>query len=302
MQPDEKGKFCNVCSKSVYDFSNKTDAYIHSVLKENQDKQVCGHFRKSQIDRPLQIKIPFTNLSGSVSRRNVFAIALFFVFGTFLFSCSNDHGQQVGEIGLLNVPDQKEEAMLGQMVAPLSVTAVQDTPLVVEGCESGIRGDVLMDVVNGGISYEPEELIEGKMIAEPIEPEPIIEIHPETMVAGGISYHHIETQVIEPVAEVSDSVAPNKTIAPLKENQLQLFPNPSTGEFNISYEVKQKGAVQADIYDMNGSLVRSLIKSQNQHTGKYVVPVNLSDLASGIYICKVIINGKEQHEEVVITK
>jgi hypothetical protein len=307
MKPDEKGRYCNVCSKSVHDFSNKTDDYIHSVLKESKEKnvQVCGHFRKSQVDRPLQIKIPFTQLAGNVSRLNVFAVALFFVFGTFLFSCSDNTGRTVGEIGLTELPDTKEKLMMEQWVTMGKPAAPVDTPITQE-CTT-MLGDVMITepTIDGGIMFEPDSFI---IIDEqpPVLPDTMIEKKAEPMIAGGISYHYIEKPEIQPVPEVTDSTSLNKsisnTITQIKDSKLQVYPNPSTGEFTIAYEMKQKGTVQADIYDMNGNLVRSIIKPQTQHTGRYVVPVNLGDLANGSYICKVIINGTGQHEEVIITK
>jgi hypothetical protein len=314
MKPDEKGRYCNVCSKSVHDFSDKTDAYIHSVLRESREKnvQVCGHFRKSQLDRPLLIKIPFTQLAGNVSRLNVFAVALFFVFGTFLFSCSDNNGRTVGEIGLTEMPDTKEKAMMQQWTQ--GEPSATDPDTLVEECTSTLGESIITEtMVNGGVGYDrliiEEPLIEGKIVEEPMPPllpDTIIENKVGPMIAGGISYNYIELPKVEPVPEMVDSSIAEKqtghTIPPLKENKLQVYPNPGTGEFNIAYEVKQRGTVQADVYDLNGNLIRSIIKPHTQHTGRYVVPVNLGDLASGIYMCKVIINGTEQHEEVVIVK
>src|ERR1700741_493707 len=94
--PDAKGKFCNSCSKSVFDFSNKTDAEVKNILMEYKDQKVCGHFKKSQVDRPLNIKVNLNELPRNVSATKAFVIALFLVFGTFLFSCTDNHGHKVG--------------------------------------------------------------------------------------------------------------------------------------------------------------------------------------------------------------
>src|ERR1044071_6840987 len=81
MLPDEKGKFCLSCNKSVFDFSNKTDTEIRNILLEHKDQKVCGHFKKSQVGRPLNFKIDLNNLPRNVSSTKAFAIALFIVFG-----------------------------------------------------------------------------------------------------------------------------------------------------------------------------------------------------------------------------
>jgi hypothetical protein len=54
MTVDKKGRFCNVCSKSVVDFTGKIDAEIHSILIEKSKEKVCGRFNKNQVERPIE--------------------------------------------------------------------------------------------------------------------------------------------------------------------------------------------------------------------------------------------------------
>ncbi|WP_044398583.1 carboxypeptidase-like regulatory domain-containing protein [Lacinutrix sp. Hel_I_90] len=51
MSPNEKGRYCCACEKTVYDFTNKTDEYIVKSFKKNG--QVCGRFKSTQLDREL---------------------------------------------------------------------------------------------------------------------------------------------------------------------------------------------------------------------------------------------------------
>ncbi len=50
MTPNEQGSFCQVCSKTVVDFSEKSENEIQSFLLDNMDKKVCGRFRISQLE------------------------------------------------------------------------------------------------------------------------------------------------------------------------------------------------------------------------------------------------------------
>lgn len=50
MIPNDKGALCKVCSKTVVDFSKRTDADIQKFLLENLDKKVCGRFKTAQLD------------------------------------------------------------------------------------------------------------------------------------------------------------------------------------------------------------------------------------------------------------
>jgi hypothetical protein len=52
MAPDGKGKFCSVCSQSVYDFTDLSDEEISNF---NFDQKICGRFREDQLGRNLLI-------------------------------------------------------------------------------------------------------------------------------------------------------------------------------------------------------------------------------------------------------
>lgn len=83
MQPDEKGKFCHACCQPVYDFSEKTPEEIRDTLLLQSSGKICGYFRETQLDKPLAI-MPSPGLS-SFTRH--FALAIYLVFGSLLFSC-----------------------------------------------------------------------------------------------------------------------------------------------------------------------------------------------------------------------
>ena len=51
MMPNEKGRFCQVCSKSVRDFTSASDQEIMADLSENPN--ICANFRIDQLDRNL---------------------------------------------------------------------------------------------------------------------------------------------------------------------------------------------------------------------------------------------------------
>ncbi|MCC5944079.1 MAG: carboxypeptidase-like regulatory domain-containing protein [Bernardetiaceae bacterium] len=55
MTPSEQGRFCQGCQKEVQDFSQLTDKEIIKRVQFSKG-EICGHFRKSQLNRPLKMK------------------------------------------------------------------------------------------------------------------------------------------------------------------------------------------------------------------------------------------------------
>jgi hypothetical protein len=51
MTPNEKGRFCNACSKTIVDFSYFTDK---EIIKAISSGETCGKFKKSQLNRTLR--------------------------------------------------------------------------------------------------------------------------------------------------------------------------------------------------------------------------------------------------------
>ncbi|MCW3169602.1 hypothetical protein OMO38_13835 [Chryseobacterium sp. 09-1422] len=51
MTPNEKGRFCQLCSKNVRDFTNSSDMEIIEDLSGESD--TCGNFRVDQLNRNL---------------------------------------------------------------------------------------------------------------------------------------------------------------------------------------------------------------------------------------------------------
>ncbi|MBO9593664.1 MAG: hypothetical protein J7599_12220 [Niabella sp.] len=49
MQPEEKGRFCNACCKTVIDFTGMSPAAISAYLKAHQSQRVCGRFMTHQL-------------------------------------------------------------------------------------------------------------------------------------------------------------------------------------------------------------------------------------------------------------
>lgn len=102
MTPNQQGKFCNSCAKTVVDFTKKSVKEIQSFFIENQGKKVCGRFKQNQLDS-ITIEIPEQVLFQQVSFSRMFLLALLITMGATLMSCNSDgKKQKINEVIVLD--------------------------------------------------------------------------------------------------------------------------------------------------------------------------------------------------------
>lgn len=110
MLPNEKGRFCNSCSKTVIDFTKMNEIEIQQYIHKNKGQRICGHIRQDQLDT-INIKVPEHVFHKKLSFHKIFLLALFVVMGTSLFSCSNRNGE-IKKINSIEIVSNKENKSL----------------------------------------------------------------------------------------------------------------------------------------------------------------------------------------------
>lgn len=93
MTPNESGRFCLSCSKTVVDFTSMLPDEVQHFFTQNQNKKICGRFKNSQLD-PITIQIPNRILHNQTYYHKMFLLALFIAMGTTLFSCQDKNGNK----------------------------------------------------------------------------------------------------------------------------------------------------------------------------------------------------------------
>jgi hypothetical protein len=68
-------------------------------------------------------------------------------------------------------------------------------------------------------------------------------------------------------------------------NDTKVYPNPTTGELNLSINAVKAGTVDVQIYSIDGLTVKS-IKSLNLQEGTNTINENISSFKNGIYFVK----------------
>ena len=103
MTPNEKGRFCNACSKTVIDFTKMNTFEIQDFITMNKGKSICGHIKQSQLDS-INLQIPIQSIHKDLRFHKLFLYALLITMGTSLFSCVTDNGS-IKKINSIEVVD-----------------------------------------------------------------------------------------------------------------------------------------------------------------------------------------------------
>lgn len=82
--------------------------------------------------------------------------------------------------------------------------------------------------------------------------------------------------------------------------QVQVFPNPSNGEFKLKLESGLEGAVSAKIYDMTGKLVKDLSDQLAKEDQVISGDIKLQDTATGIHFLRIQIGRTSVTKKIII--
>ena len=260
--PDEKGAFCKVCSKSVHDFTKKTVEEISTILIDEMSagKKVCGRFNEDQLTVPPTLKGEaakdiegLDSYSLNFQRLKKFALALFLVFGGYLFSSTKTYAQKMGKVAYLPRPEPVKGEMVVRHHEPEvlkdTVKAVE-IPLKVTKCNPMIKGDV---------AFEPSEKLQvmGGIKAVPVEQTKVV--------LGQTAISQPIVKTIETIPEANDS---SVTIEDLMDVYI---PKPVMGDTTVVEDVvgleKEEPMIMGMIVmppDTSDMIVTPLVISDNK--------------------------------------
>lgn len=81
----------------------------------------------------------------------------------------------------------------------------------------------------------------------------------------------------------------------------QNFPNPFNNSTQIEYALTETSDVRLDVFNALGQRVATLV-NQQQAEGRYPVDFNASGLASGMYLYRLVVDGREQTRKLLLVK
>ncbi|CAN5372312.1 hypothetical protein BH09BAC5_BH09BAC5_17070 [soil metagenome] len=85
------------------------------------------------------------------------------------------------------------------------------------------------------------------------------------------------------------------------DGEFLLYPNPSNGNTNLNYSLKEKSSVQFNIYDLSGRLIQSENKGE-QPAGNYSTTLidESNSLSAGTYFVQMVARGKVTTRKLVV--
>lgn len=117
MTPEEKGRFCSVCSKTVRNFRTVSDEEIIDVFSDSSEN-ICGNFNKTQLERDLRYS--FVNVLFMK-----FAVGFMLTAGGFvsLEAQQKDLAAQLADVsGKVGAPVVKDSLFSRRMIGGASMS------------------------------------------------------------------------------------------------------------------------------------------------------------------------------------
>jgi hypothetical protein len=301
MNPDDKGRFCASCHKTVIDFSAMNDRELAEFFKRPTLRQaqgsVCGRFTNEQLDRDIELP-----------RKRIPWLKYFFQFAlpAFFISLKASAEKTPGKIKLNEVskdtltPPHQELYMLGTITAGKCLKTV--VPQKKEIKKQEVRNDTIY-IKPISITTEKANSISCYRVknneAIKINPPSFNQLEVVSILqctVGGVSVSVINNKIKSPLKNQKETLALKKTP---EENPTQLnsafkiYPNPaSPGEsIDLAVENLEEGYYMMQFFSLNGQLMneKEIWIDQEARLLNTIVP----PLAKGEYLV-VLRNNKTE--------
>ena len=82
-------------------------------------------------------------------------------------------------------------------------------------------------------------------------------------------------------------------------NNISIYPNPSSEYVNISLSLKEAAQVKINIYDIHGKIVQTIL-NEKKSAGSFITTWNRSNIASGVYILEIDADGRKHNSKLIL--
>ena len=320
MTPDDKGRFCDSCQKTVHDFTGMSDMQLIAFFKKPSNGSVCGRFYNDQLERDFEIprkRIPWL--------RYFFQFAIpVFLTGLKSYSqgkpfinvkndssvCTNINSGEIFVMGQRAIPVVKNE-ILGKVVDENGI-GIPFATVIMKGTRNGVACDSAgnfylripekqtpLFLVASCVGYSPVE----KQINTIKDSSTEIILQAHTVLSGdvvvtcssrtrlgGASIRFTRTTYLEKIKDF------------FKSDSIKVFPNPAKagGEIKIEWRKSKTGEYKIDLYSLQGQIIKSsLAKIENEINS---FPFQIPAVTPGSYLLQMTNkkSGKKHTEKIII--
>lgn len=160
------------------------------------------------------------------------------------------------------------------------------------------NGGILLEDINGQTTLTHNDVYEHRertpivfqwKVPPGINPDPriYVVIDPNNLISEIHEDNNVGFRAGTPgTTSIDDELA----VDPLQTN---LYPNPASDRAELEIKLPSHGLLDVQIFDLQGRLIRSLYH-KDLHPGNFILPVDVSDLQTGIYLISVRHNQQQK--------
>jgi len=295
MTPNEKGKFCSSCQKTVVDFTNMSDRQVAEFFKK-PPSSVCGRIYNDQLERDIMIpkkRIPWLKYFFQITWP---------AFVLFLKSCGVKENS-VGKVHVESKVSNRED------VVTLGIMLPEITPVDTEHVEEKIitKGNIIGDIAwIDTIENQKTDSVEMQADTAMIITDTAIAYKPmDTVVIT--TYPPTRCYVTMGAISVVRSMTENRSEPVNKESialpEINLYPNPvhTGGRLNISFKSGDDLPEQIQVLSSSGQWISSIKATIEEHGSSASVQIP-SNLTAGVYFLQIITTNKKVKIKKVIVE
>ncbi|MBL1281493.1 MAG: T9SS type A sorting domain-containing protein [Fluviicola sp.] len=288
MSPNQKGAFCQKCSKSVYDFTKRSNEEIKSILLKLKGQEVCGRILTTQ-ESALNSEFYAWKLSNRATLNRAILFSLVVVFGLSVLSCTTEQEKiavkefQEKAVVVLSQEPVLEDEVEKEKVETTTVTKVVPETEIEEPVE--LMGDVVILKNRDSINIQEEVFACGVGLTY---------VNMGAMVYISQYEEYLEDTIPEPITEYDDlgRILPTEFSA-------TPFPNPTRSISTLKLEIAEKTTMRIMLFNLQGELVTE-IANKDFERGTFELPVDLSEEKAGMYL--IAISSKNFSETIRVVK
>ena len=120
--------------------------------------------------------------------------------------------------------------------------------------------------------------------------------HCDTLIIKDYAYNDTEGASISAGEEATGIKTTDKNEGTLEPS----YPNPATTISYITYIIPIQSSVTITLFDVTGRKIETLLNITSQSPGRHVIPVNVTNLSSGVYFYTLTVNGQTFKEKIVV--